>query len=307
MRVFVTGAFGFIGLALALHLHRRGHQVVAFGHAPRNPAIQGVIPSGMEMVFGDLREVGAALLGAGQVDAIAHLAGGGGLGKVTADPAAAVADNVRGTTRLLEAADRASITRRVFASTIAVYGTHRVPTGPYRETDEVIPDELYGGLKEAAEHAWCALGGGTALRLANVYGTGSGVDHGLAGAVERFARAAASGGDLTIFGEGTQRIDYVHVDDVCRAFEAVLDAESAPSHVNIGGGSPIAIHALASLAIAAGTALGKTPRLVKNPPPEGKVWPDRSLDVALARTSLGWSPQVSYDDGVTALVRMMHG
>jgi UDP-glucose 4-epimerase len=203
---------------------------------------------------------------------------------------------------LVARARAAGVRRLLFASTIQVYGTSRDFGRPYRESDAATPDDLYGAVKEAAEHIWTGLGAGTALRIANVYGAGCGVDLGIQGAVERFARAAAAGGELTLHGDGTQRIDYVHVDDVVEAFHQALQVESPPPVVNVGGGEPISISMLAERCIAAGRSLGRAPTLSRK---EGKTWPDRSLDIHLAATRLGWQPRVPMADGLSDLVRMM--
>ena len=304
-RVLVTGAFGYLGLALLRGL--AGHDLVAFGHAPRNPAARAVIPPGVVVREGEIEGVSSVLRDLGPFDAVLHLAGGGGPAKLAADPALAVRTNIRATSELVLRAREAGAARLVFASTIAVYGTFRDHGRPYSEADAPQPDDLYGVIKETAEHVWVAHGGGTSLRIANIYGVGSGVDVGVAGAVERFARAAAEGGEMKIFGTGAQKIDYVHVDDVVRAFEAVLAADSPPPVVNIGGGDPIAIADLAERSLAAGKALGKAPTLRREPAPEGKSWPDRSLAIDLAKRALGWSPHVGYEEGVSGLVRGMAG
>jgi UDP-glucose 4-epimerase len=305
-RVLVTGAFGYLGLSVLRGL--ANHALVAFGHPPRADGARAAIAPEVEVVEGELLDIAGVLEQRGPFDAVIHLAGGGGPAKVGADPVAAVRTNVRGTTELAAAARSQGVKRLLFASTIAVYGTQRDHGRPYAETDAAVPDDLYGAVKEAAEHAWVALAGGTSLRIANVYGAGAGVDLGLAGAVERFARAAASGGQLSIFGTGAQRIDYVHVDDVAHAFALALDAEgSLPPFINIGGGDPISIGDLAERSVAAGRALGRSPMLERRPAPPGKSWPDRSLNIALAARALGWSPRVGYEQGITELVRMMQG
>jgi UDP-glucose 4-epimerase len=290
---------------LTQRLAARGHVVVGAGHAPRVEAARAAVPAGVEMFACDVEALPALIASRGQFDVIAHLAGGGGPQRCAADPVAAVRANVRGTSGLVDAAARAGVGRVVFASTIAVYGTFREPVGPYREADDALPDDLYGAVKEAAEHAVVSRGG-TSLRIANVYGAGSGVDMGVSGAVERFARAAATGGAMKIFGTGGQRIDYVHVDDVCDAFLLALEHAAPPSMLNVGGGAPIAVRELAELALAIGRELGAAPTLTFEPAPEGKTWPDRALAIGAAR-ALGWAPKTSYEDGMRGLVRMMKG
>lgn len=306
-RVLVTGAFGYLGLAMLRGLSV-AHELVAVGRAPRNAAALGVIPPGTSMVIGDVSAAYQQLAERGPFDAVVHLAGGGGPAKISADPMEAIRSNVRATSGLLEAA-RAKVPCLLYASTIAVYGTHRDHGRPYEEADEAKPDDIYGVIKEAAEHVWTALGGGTSLRIANIYGAGAGIDVGVNGAVERFARAAATGGEISIFGEGAQRIDYVHVDDVVAAFGAAIRARIEgnvlPPAINIGGGDPIRIGDLAQTAVSCGTVIGKTATIVRQPPPAGKSWPDRSLSIGLAKRALGWEPQRTYERGMTGLVEMM--
>jgi UDP-glucose 4-epimerase len=304
VKVLVTGAFGYLGLALVRGLGE-AHRIVALGRPPRRPGVH--VQAGVETVHGDVLEHGPHLVESGEFEAIVHVAGGGGLHKCEADPTAAVRDNVEATLVLAAAARRARVPRLLFASTIAVYGTHRQPSGPYREDDTPCPDELYGALKRAAETAWTApeLGGGTALRIANVYGAGAGVDVGVSGAVERFARAAATGGEITVFGSGAQRIDYVHVDDVVRAFALALAAPVLPSVLNVGGGSPVSIRELAAVCVGLGESRRTAPRIIERPAPEGKLWPDRRLAIDRARETLGWSPQVPLARGLGDLVDMM--
>lgn len=300
MRVIITGAFGYLGQALVRRLAGK-HVVVAIGHPPRAPI---TLPPGVEVIHGDLALAGDLL---DDRSAIVHLAGGGGEARCREDPVEAVRTIVGGASRLAAAASAARCPVRLFASSIFVYGTYRVPDRPYREDDECFPDDLYGVCKATAEHVWTVHGGGTAFRMANLYGVGAGVDLGIQGAIERFARAAAAGGTLTIYGEGTQQIDYVNVDDVVTAFERALDAPpgALPPAINLAGGAPIAIGALARMCIAAGEAFGSNPTLVSTPPPAGRVWPDRSLAIQLAADVLGWKPEIPLEQGVRDLIHMM--
>ena len=301
--ILVTGAFGYVGAALVRALGER--PVIAFGHVPRNEQVEERFEPHVARVYGDLLEVSRALGSFEAIDAVFHLAGGGGPAKCAADPGAAIRANIRGTSELAAWAKARGISRLVYASTIAVYGTYRDQRRPYSEGDQPAPDDIYGVIKEAAEHSWTAVAGGTSLRLANVYGAGAGIDMGINGAVERFARAAASGGTIKIFGDGSQCIDYVHVDDVCAAFLATLERDELPPVLNIGGASPISIAEMADVASRVGAELGTPPIVERLAPPEGKSWPDRSLAVDRARDILGWRPRRSFEEGFRDLTEMM--
>ncbi len=307
MRFLVTGAFGFLGLALIRRLARE-HTVVATGHPPRVAAARATIPDSVTAVEADLEDIAAVIAANHPLDGIVHLAGGGGAAHVEADPVRAVRTNVRGTSLLVAAARAAGVPRVVYASSIAVYGATRDMGRPYTEQDPTAPDDLYGALKEAAEHIVTSQGG-VALRLANLYGAGCGVDLGIQGVAERFARAAAASEELGLYAGGAQKIDLLHVDDAAAAFEATLAAARPPSVMNVGGGSPITIGALASACLGGALKIATSPRIVAREPPPGprKVWPDRSLSIGLASNSLGWRPRTRLQQGIDAMVRMMAG
>ena len=303
VRILVTGAFGYLGLALVRRLAAE-HALVALGHPPRSPAARAAVPPSVEVIEGDVLDAPDVVRA--PLDAVIHLAGGGGTAHCAADPVAAVRINVLGAQRVLDAGRAAGATRFVYASTIAVYGTRRVPAAPYRESDATGADEIYGAVKEAAEALWTAQGG-IALRLANLYGAGAGVDLGIQGAVERFARAAAAGGELTVYGTGAQKIDYVHVDDACAAFARALHTADLPPVLNIGGGVAgiNSIGAVASACVSGANQIDRRPRIVQKDAPSDKMWPDRSLAIGLAVNRLGWQPRVPFQDGINELVAMM--
>jgi UDP-glucose 4-epimerase len=259
----------------------------------------------VERVVGGLADCARVLGERGPFDAVIHLAGGGGPAKIAADPIAGIRNNIRATSELARAARAAGVRRLLFASTIAVYGTERDHGRPYSEQDEALPDDIYGVVKEAAEQIWIDHAGGTAFRLSNIYGAGVGVDMGIAGAVERFARAAANSGEIRLFGGGKQRIDYVHIDDVARAFAHALERTDLSPHINIGGGDPIRLCDMAEICVGLAGELGNRVTVVEQPAPAGKSWPDRSLAIALADRELDWRPTTSYVDGLRELIRKM--
>lgn len=155
-----------------------------------------------------------------------HLAAVSGLENCRRNPDGAVLTNVLGTRNVLEAARKFDIQRVVFTSSAAVYG---MPvTTPVGEDHPLRPMNLYGVTKLAGEslmRAYYDVYGleTVVLRLRNVYGVG--VFTRWRTVVPRFVRQAMEGKPLTVYGDGWQTRDFVHVLDVVEAIRLVLRAE----------------------------------------------------------------------------------
>jgi UDP-glucose 4-epimerase len=212
--------------------------------------------------------------------------------------------HVYGTLLLTQEAQRQEIPKFIFTSTIAVYGTYGSRPMPLTEDMDARPDEFYGALKATAERALIDSGRFQILRLANVFGYGSGLFSLSSGVAGRFVERAAKGAPLRVFGDGSQSIDYVHIDDVCRAYELALYQPVAQNFVlNIGGGQPITIHELAkTVARVAHEEMGNSVEIEHALAPPDKIWPDRWLSIDKAERELGWQPQVSIEDGVREML-----
>ena len=128
------------------------------------------------------------------------------------------------------------------------------------------------------------------LRFANVYGSRQ--ETGLEGGVVAiFLNAMAEGAETTIFGDGGQTRDFVHVDDVVRA---LLLAAGRGGVVNVGSGAETTVLELHERC---GAVSGDTRPPLRAESREGDVL--RSvLDVSLAARELGWSAEVGLDDGL---------
>ena len=232
MRVLVTGGFGYFGLALVRRLARE-HDVVAVGRDPRRGTLDAVLAAMPTSVstrgMCDVR--GLTAVGLRDIEAVVHLAGGGAPGGLVEHPTEAIRDNVDSAIHVVHAARNAK--RLLLASSIYVYGSIERPA---RESDGTAPDTLYGAMKRLAEAVWHEAGG-TALRFSHLYGVGSGVDFRRDGVSERMARAAVGLGAFSLHGDGSQRLDLVHIDDACEAVARALVAPELPPAINIGGGS----------------------------------------------------------------------
>lgn len=297
MRILITGGGGFIGSALVRQLSNK-HRCVCFGHAGRFDELRGRITGDVEYVEGDVTDrerLREAMRGA---DAVIHAAGTGGEADCLVDPTRSLLTHVYGTHLVMREARQANVSRFIFTSTIAVYGTYTGRQMPLTEEMLMRPDEFYGALKVTAEQEIIDSGHYQILRLSNVYGGGSNFSS--SGVAGKFVERAIVGKPLTVFGSGTQLIDYVHIDDVCRAFELALKEPADSNFIfNVGGGHPVSILELAEVtARVAEGATGRRPDIEHAPAPPDKLWPDRWLSAAKIERELGWRPRLSIEAGI---------
>ena len=249
MPTFITGACGFVGLALAEHLLARGESVVAFDRASPPPAAWkafAALPGEFVMAPGDVTDA-AALLDAMQRHRPRRLVT---LAAITADavrekaaPAAIAAVNIGGTWNAIAAAALCGVQRVVHGSSGSVYGASGAGPAPLHETlTPQRPEGLYGISKQAAEAG--------ALRLAALHGLdltvgrigtcfgpyegGSDVRD-TPSALLQVLRRAESGGAVRLPRAG--RRDWLYVRDAAAALAALLDSPRPPRPVyNLAAG-----------------------------------------------------------------------
>lgn len=290
MRVAVVGAFGYLGTALSRALCARGHVVDAFGRSRRCQRYlhERWRPGGAHV---------AAPCNATEIspydmvgrDAVVCLTGGGASAGDLPSASAALRDNALSAAHVAAVATEAGVPRLLLASSIYVYGA---TSRPCREVDPCAPDTLYGALKVVAEAVWRERGG-ACLRLSHVYGVGDGVEV-RDGVTERLARCAAGHQPFAVHGDGSQTVDFVHVDDACEAFVRALEAPAIPSVINVGG----TVASIGDLVRAFQVAAPGL-RVARG---AGVVHLERRLDASLAASAIGWFPRASLDDAVAALV-----
>jgi UDP-glucose 4-epimerase len=299
MRAVVTGGAGFIGSHLVEALLARGDEVHVLDNLSKGKAEN--VAAGAELHEADIREPDA-VFAAVRPETVFHLAAQADVRVSIERPDRDAEVNVLGTLRVLEAARRHDA-QIVFSSTGgAIYGEC---DGPAAETAERRPLAPYGTSKLCGEEylaTWNRLyrTGHVSLRFGNVYGPRQ-EPHGEAGVVAIFMGRLRDGGTPTIYGDGSQTRDYVFVGDVV---QAMLDAAGHDGGVfNIGTGRETSVLELYdAIQRAAGTE--RPPELA-----EARLGElQRSvLDNSLAARALGWRPQHSLDDGLTATWRWIRG
>jgi len=190
--------------------------------------------------------------------------------------------------------------RVIFASSSTVYGNG----APAVKTEDTpaAPLSIYALTKYTGEHTLALYEqmhgiDWVALRLFNVYGPRQSENHPYANVTCKFAHAAATGAGVRLYGDGSQSRDFIHVNDVVDAFLLVADG-SAQRIYNVGTGRDASILRLLEIV----HELADEPLAVEKLPP----WPNDiqkiSADVSRLADELGFSAQVSLEDGLAQTV-----
>ena len=339
-RVLVTGGAGFIGCHVVRMLLQEGHTVRVLDSMidqvhrtnARNPVLDDV-----ELIRADVRDldrVTAALKG---VDSVIHLAAEVGVGQSMYAIDRYVSVNDTGTAVLFQALIDRPVRRVVVASSMSIYGEGLYRTASGTQLDDVVrppgrvgegwdpvgPDgaplkpiatpeskrpnlaSVYALTKYVQERLTLTVAPaygmeGVALRLFNAYGPGQALSNPYTGVLAIFASRLQNRQRPMVFEDGEQRRDFVHVEDVARAFLLALHNPAAPGQVfNIASGRDVSILEVgAALAAAMGV-----PHLVPEVMDKARVGDIRHCfaDISLARDVLGFTPRRTFDDSLGEL------
>ncbi len=291
MKYAVTGAAGFIGSHLADALVAAGHEVVGIDSFSDSydRELKEENAHGLDVLRLDLAEDTIDL---GGFDGVFHLAGQPGVRSFGDVFPLYVRNNVLASQRLFEAAVRSGV-RVVFSSSSSVYGAaERFPT-----PEDTVPEPIspYAITKLAAEHLARAYERSfgldlVVLRFFNAFGPRQRPDM----AFTRIAFALAQGRQFDLYGDGAQTRGWTYVGDVVAA--TALAMERGQGLYNVGGG----VEASMREAIAMFERIsGRQLELREDEPVPGDQR-RTSADTTRIREELGWVPQVSLEDGLSA-------
>ena len=297
-RAVVTGGAGFIGGHMVDLLVARGYSVVvidnlATGRAEnlaqhrREPRVE-FHEIDMCTVTADSRLFKGA-------DHVFHFGGIGDIVPSIERPLEYMRANVNGTLAVLEASRHAGVRKFVYAASSSCYGmATELPT---TEQAPIRPEYPYALSKYLGESA--ALHWGQvyrlpviSIRMFNVYGPRVRTTGAYGAVFGVFLAQKLHGKPFTVVGDGSQRRDFVYVTDVARAY--LMAAESAESGqvFNLGAGDPQTINRLIEL------MGGDVVHVPKRPGEPDCTW----ADVGRIQRALGWKPEVSFPDGVAAML-----
>jgi len=300
----ITGGAGFIGSHLTAALLQRNDQVRVldnfatgkrsnvelFGDAVRNGAL--------EVIEGDVRDADAVRHALKGVDYVLHLAAVVSVPQSMVDPQLTHAVNVDGLLNVLNAARHYDVKRIVLSSSCAVYGDN--DDLPLKETSQTKPLSPYAATKLMSE-IYCqtyqrAYGLPTAcLRYFNIYGPRQDPNGDYAAVIPKFIERMKTGQAPTIFGDGEQTRDFVHVSDVVRANLLACWRDEAIGRVfNVASGCGLSL-----LQLVETLNQIQERRIVPQFAPErlGDIRHSRG-DGSYSANVLGFTPQMALIDGL---------
>jgi dTDP-L-rhamnose 4-epimerase len=290
-----------------------------------------------EFIRGDVRNADLMRQALRGCDAVIHLAAEVGVGQSMYEIERYVSTNDLGTAVLLQSLVAQPVERIVVASSMSIYGEGLYrdangalvedavrdactrsgewdPTNKFGEplmpvatpeTKRPALASVYAVNKFVQERLVLTIAQaygivGIALRLFNVYGPGQALSNPYTGVLAIFASRLLNGNRPSIFEDGEQRRDFVHVEDVANAFLLALDAPEIAGQVfNIGSGRSISISDIAKRLSAAMGRPDLTPQILG----KARAGDIRHCfaDITLAQHKLGFRPRRSLDEGMGEL------
>jgi CDP-paratose 2-epimerase len=325
--LLITGGAGFIGVNAAEYFARSGWRVTVLDNLSRRGTEANLAwlqkAAKVEFVKCDIRDAAAvnAVVAAVRPSDLLHLAGQVAVTTSVTDPRHDFETNALGTFNVLEAVRRETPeTIVVYSSTNKVYGkldSHPVVEKDgryvYRDHPQGADENCqldfhspYGCSKGAADQYvldYARIYGlrATSFRQSCIYGQRQfGVED--QGWVAWFTIAATLGWPITIFGDGKQVRDVLHVDDLLEAYAAAFRQPEKVSGAsfNIGGG-PDKTLSLLELVAALSAELGRQirPAFQDWRPGDQKVF---VCDISKVDRVLGWKPRIGVAGGVRRLI-----
>ena len=292
-RVLVTGGAGFIGSHLCEGLLARGFSVrvldsLVYGR-------REWVPVACEFIEGDIRDVAACHRAAKGIDAVLHCAAMSRSGPSQEAIETCTGSNITGTQNILLAARDAGVKRVIYSGSSTYYGNR---TPPHRESDPPDLLNIYGLTKRVGEQYALMFDEqfnlpSIVLRYFNVYGPRQPESGAYALVLGIFLKRKSEGKPLEIHGDGRQRRDFIHVRDVVAANIAALESSVRGEVFNVGSGTSLSVQELADMI---------SPHQVHTEARKNDSAATLA-DISKIQAMLGWSPKISFCDGLKELLR----
>ena len=293
-KIWVAGHRGMVGAAIVRRLAIEGCTVLTATRAELDLTRQDAVEAWMQKNRPD-----AVFLAAAKV---------GGILANDTYPADFLYDNLILEANIIQAAHKVGVEKLLFLGSSCIY--------PKFADQPITEDALLTGSLEPTNE-WYAIAKIAGIKLCqafrrqhgrdfisamptNLYGPGDNFDlkssHVMPALIRKAHDAKAAGAsEITVWGTGTPRREFLHVDDCADALVHLMKTYSDDSHVNVGSGEDITILDLTKLVC---EAVGFTGKIVHDlSKPDGTP---RKLMSAAKLRSMGWSPKIALKDGVAS-------
>ena len=292
-RIFVAGHRGLVGAAIARRLGELGFtNLLLRAHAELDLCDQAAVDG-----FFARERPAYVFLAAAKV---------GGILANSTYPAQFIRDNLLIQCNVIDAARRNGVTKLCFLGSSCIYPRlapqplreEYLLTGPLEATNEWYAVAKLAGIKMCQAYARQYGLRAISLLPTNLYGPGDNFSltdsHVLPALIRRCDEARGRGdAELTVWGTGTPRREFLHVDDLADACVFLIEKYESEQPINVGAGTDLTI---AELARTVAAAVGFEGRLVFDPSkPEGT--PRKLLDTSKIN-ALGWAPRIPLDIGI---------
>lgn len=304
--MLVTGGAGFIGSHIAARLLRDGHRVRVLDDLSSgqqtNLDYLARINGDLAFYHHSITDFDAILPLFADVTWVFHQAALVSVPQSIAEPARTHEICATGTLNVLRAAHQQGVQRVIYAGSSAAYGNTAVEA----ISEAVIPEPIspYGAAKLAAEHYCHAFTHSygletVVLRYFNVFGGRQDPASAYAAVIPRFIVSMLRGERPTIFGDGQQTRDFIHIDNVVHGnLLAASTAGVAGEVFNMATGDKITLLTLMDML---NETLGSNIQPIHMPARAGDILHSRA-DITKARQLLGYAPVMSLLDGIRATV-----
>jgi nucleoside-diphosphate-sugar epimerase len=302
-KIIILGGLGFIGRNLYHHLVSNGYDATIFTeniHEKDKDFVQSVV--GTRVVKGsilDKKFVEETLIG---YDVIFSLAGSSGASDSIKNPFQDLDSNLKGHLNILEACRKNNPNALlIFPSSRLVYG--KPETNPVKENHPLNPESIYAIHKLTTEHYYLLYQrlynlNAIIFRVSNPFGPYQRFGSNNYGILNWFIHKAIHKEEIQIYGDGTQKRDFIYIEDLVALFKLSMDNEKMFGKIyNVGYGKGISIKDVVNI--------------IEKNIPDAKTafmpWPaidkmietgDYISDIKLLKQEIGWKPKINFEEGI---------